>query len=381
MNPPGATRPAETAADRLRVMVVDDSAVVRGLVTRMLEADPEVAVVASIANGAAALAALPRVEPDVVVLDIEMPVMDGLTALPKLIAASPGLQVLMSSTLTEHNAEISMNALAAGATDYVTKPSAQIMSAEAFKRDLLDKVKTLGWNARRRAPGRRRPAPAAAAPVAQRAAVARPSEPLVLRPARRAQPSALQVIAIGSSTGGPQALLSVLKGIGPALTVPILITQHMPPTFTTIMAQHLAKASGAAAAEARDGEIVQPRRIYVAPGDYHMTIAEEGPAKLIRLNQAATENFCRPAVDPMLRSVAKAYGGHVLAVILTGMGQDGAKGSVAVANAGGTVIAQDEPTSVVWGMPGAAAQAGACEAVLPLTEIGSYLRRAMGGQP
>jgi two-component system chemotaxis response regulator CheB len=153
----------------------------------------------------------------------------------------------------------------------------------------------------------------------------------------------------------------------------------MPPTFTTIMAQHLAKASGATAAEARDGEVVQAKRIYVAPGDYHMTVAEDGPAKVIRLSQDAPENFCRPAVDPMLRSIAKAYGGRALAVILTGMGHDGAKGSLAVANAGGTVIAQDEPSSVVWGMPGAAVQAGACEAVLPLAEIGAYLRRAMGG--
>jgi two-component system, chemotaxis family, protein-glutamate methylesterase/glutaminase len=154
----------------------------------------------------------------------------------------------------------------------------------------------------------------------------------------------------------------------------------MPPTFTTIMAQHLAKASGAETAEARDGEAVQARRIYVAPGDYHMTVVEDGATRLIRLNQAAPENFCRPAVDPMLRSVAKAYGGHALAVILTGMGQDGAAGSRAIDAAGGSVIAQDEQTSVVWGMPGAAVQTGTCDAVLPLGEIGGYLRRAMGGQ-
>ncbi|MBX6323168.1 MAG: chemotaxis protein CheB, partial [Rhodospirillaceae bacterium] len=185
--------------------------------------------------------------------------------------------------------------------------------------------------------------------------------------------------AIGSSTGGPQALLSVLRDIGPALTVPVLITQHMPPTFTTIMARHLATAAGAEAAEARDGEPVRGGRIYVAPGGLHMTVTAEGRDRTIRLDRAPPENFCRPAVDPMLRSVARAYGRRALAVILTGMGRDGTAGARAVAEAGGTVVAQDEPSSVVWGMPGAAVEAGVCDAVLPLAEIGPYLRRAVGG--
>jgi two-component system chemotaxis response regulator CheB len=365
------------ADSKLRVMVVDDSAVVRGLLTRLLEADPQIGVVASVGNGQAALGALARVDPEVVVLDIEMPVMDGLTALPKLIAAKPGLQVLMASTLTEHNAEVSLRALAAGATDYVAKPSAQIMSAQIFKHDLLEKVKTLGLAARRRqpAPARREPAPASAAPR-----VAPVQMPVPTPRVRRAPAGIAQVIAIGSSTGGPQALLSVLNGIGPSLTLPVLITQHMPPTFTTIMAQHLTKTSGTQASEARDGEAIVPGRIYVAPGDYHMTVAVENGTKVLRLNQRAPENFCRPAVDPMFRSVAEAYGSHALAVILTGMGRDGAAGATAIAAAGGAVVAQDEATSVVWGMPGAAVQAGCVDSVLALPEIGAYLRRAMGRQ-
>jgi two-component system chemotaxis response regulator CheB len=371
----GAHHPPD---DRLRVMVVDDSAVVRGLVARLLDADPALRVVASVSNGQAALTVLPKVEPDVVILDVEMPVMDGLTALPQLIAARPGLPVLMSSTLTVKGAEISLRAMAAGAADCVAKPSAGIGAAEGFKRDLLEKVKALGSAARRRRevrvpaqPVRRevvRPAPAAA--------------PVIIRPASPAKAGAFDIVAIGSSTGGPQALFAILDGIGSRLSLPILITQHMPPTFTAILAQHLAKVSGAKAAEAQDGEPVVARRIYVAPGDQHMTVAADGPAKVIRLTQTPPENFCRPAVDPMLRSIAKVYGARTLAIILTGMGRDGAAGAAVIAGAGGTVVAQDEATSVVWGMPGATVQATRCDAVLPLAEIGEYLRRvATGAQP
>ena len=370
--------PAPSGAGPIRVLVVDDSAVIRGLITRLLESDPELAVVGSVGTGQMAISTCQRQSVDVVVLDIEMPVMDGLTALPQILAASPGVKVIMASTLTTRNAQISLKALQAGAADYVAKPTstAEIQAAQDFRRELVEKVKALGQAGRKRRVERgdvkpgdlpfRPPAgaikPATKPGIALRAAASRPPE----------------LIAIGSSTGGPQALLAVLTKFPTSIRLPILITQHMPATFTSILAEHLARASGWACAEAVDGEPVRANRIYVAPGDFHMKVAVENGARLIRLTKEPAENFCRPAVDPMFRSVAQAYGAGVLGLILTGMGSDGAKGARAVVDAGGSVIAQDEASSVVWGMPGAAAAAGVCSAVLPLPEITAYLRRVWG---
>ncbi|MCA1940301.1 MAG: chemotaxis response regulator protein-glutamate methylesterase, partial [Caenispirillum bisanense] len=195
-----------------------------------------------------------------------------------------------------------------------------------------------------------------------------------LRPAANDRPD---VIAIGSSTGGPQALFTVLGGIKKAggITQPILITQHMPATFTTILAEHIGRLAGLPAKEAENGEVIQNGRVYIAPGDWHMLVETKGTDKVLRLTQDPPENFCRPAVDPMFRSIAKAYGRRVLAVVLTGMGSDGARGGKVIADAGGTVIAQDEATSVVWGMPGATAQAGVCSAVLPLPDVAPYIHK------
>lgn len=416
-----------SADDPYRVMVVDDSAVIRGLFARILEADPEVRVVASVGDGQMALNALRRnPEIELVVLDIEMPVMDGLAALPKLIEIDRDIQIIMASTLTKQNAEVSLRALSAGAADYIPKPTSrsEIHSSEDFKRELLAKVKALG-TARRRIGGAPRatqharpaslsspsrpaaapsglsssgpsssgPSPAARAPAPARSGLAarapapkrvgepapvspaagKASAPITLRPAGTERP---EILAIGSSTGGPQALFDVLGEIRKGrFPLPILITQHMPATFTTILAEHIGRVSGWPTAEAQDGEEVVAGRIYVAPGDYHMTVRKDGTRKLIRLLQTPPENFCRPAVDPMLRSLVEVYGRRLLVLILTGMGQDGLKGSRVVVEAGGTVIAQDEATSVVWGMPGAVANAGLCSAVLPVSEIGSHIRR------
>ncbi|MBL8837988.1 MAG: chemotaxis response regulator protein-glutamate methylesterase [Alphaproteobacteria bacterium] len=348
-------------------MVVDDSAVIRGVLTRTLEGDPDITVVHSVGNGQLAIAAIQRSPVDIVVLDIEMPVMDGLTALPKILAVAPGARVLMASTLTQKNADISLRAMQSGAADYVPKPSStQISGASDFKRELLAKVKALGG--RRRAGAART---AAQSPSPGRIAT-QPAGPIALR-----QPSSTvpQVIAIGSSTGGPQALFKVIAELPTHLRQPIFITQHMPPTFTTILAEHIGKIAKRPVAEARDGEAVQAGRIYVAPGDFHMVIDGNAQQRTVRLNKDAPENFCRPSVDPMFRSIAKAYGPAVLAVVLTGMGSDGARGGQSIVAAGGTVIAQDEGTSVVWGMPGAAAAAGICSAVLPLPDIASYVSR------
>jgi two-component system, chemotaxis family, protein-glutamate methylesterase/glutaminase len=359
-----------------RLMVVDDSAVIRGLLTRALEADPEVSVLASAGNGEMALSALKRYDIEIVILDIEMPVMDGLTALPKLLAAKSGLKVIIASTLTRRGADISMKALAAGAADYLTKPGASALtSADEFKRELLAKVKALGQACRRTAglaaPQRVR------APLSSEIETAHepPRRTFTLRQAGREMP---EVLAIGSSTGGPQALFRVLGSLGGPVRQPIFITQHMPATFTTILAEHVARASGYPTAEGVDGEPVQNGRIYVAPGDFHMTVEGTGREKTVRLNKAPPENFCRPSVDPMLRSLVAAYGNRILTVILTGMGHDGLTGGEVVVSAGGTLIAQDEATSVVWGMPGAVAAAGLCSAVLPIDEIGPYVGKFAG---
>jgi two-component system chemotaxis response regulator CheB len=359
-----------------RIMVVDDSAVIRGLLIRSLESDPQIHVVASVRDGSLALNAVMQHDIEVVILDIEMPVMDGLTALPKIIAARPGIKVIMASTLTRRNADISLQALSAGAADYVTKPgSTALTSAEDFKRELLAKVKALA-RARRNSAGSAQPVaqplvqtPAARAPVA---AVAVPRR-IVLRHSN-AEP--FEALAIGSSTGGPQALFALLSAIRGRVNAPIFVTQHMPATFTTILAEHINRVSGWPAAEGVDGEVVKPGRVYVAPGSFHMVIETQATQqRVIRLTSTPPENFCRPSVDPMLRSLARIYGRRLLTVILTGMGHDGLAGGEAVTAAGGAVIAQDEATSVVWGMPGAVATAGICSAVLPLPELGPYISR------
>ncbi len=370
-----ASAPAASSG-AIRVLVVDDSAVIRGLITRLLEADPEIAVVGSVANGEMAVSTLRRTSIDVAVLDIEMPVMDGLTALPLMLQAAPDVKIIMASTLTKRNAQISIKALSAGASDYVAKPTstAEIRAAEDFRRELVGKVKALGGAGRRRRGGRGEAAAERDLPFRP---VSRP-EPRAAITLRATAQRPPEILAFGSSTGGPQALMTTLARFPGAIRLPILITQHMPATFTGILAEHLARASGWPCAEAVDGEPVEPGRIFVAPGDFHMKVAAQDGRRVIRLTKEPPENFCRPAVDPMFRSLAQTYGAGVLGIILTGMGSDGAKGARAVVEAGGSVIAQNEETSVVWGMPGAAAHAGVCSAVLPLAGIADYIKRASG---
>ena len=358
-------------------MVVDESAVVRGLLTRALEADDAISVVATVATCEAALRTLDRKDIEIIVLDFEMPELDGMTALPPLLAAKPGAQVIMTSTPTRRNAEVSLRALSMGAADCLTRPASpsEILSAAAFQRELHDKIKAVAEAGRRGrvdVPAAARPAAATRAPVPAVSGRAAANTTITLRTAPVQRP---EVIAIGSSTGGPQALLQIIGELGADVTQPILITQHMPADFTALLAEHVARASGRPCHEARDGEAILPGRIYVAPGDRHMVVETGHEANVIRLTQDAPENFCRPAVDPMLRSMAPVYGARLLVVVLTGMGVDGRNGCEAVTAAGGSVIAQDEATSVVWGMPGAVATAGLCSAVLPLAEIAPYVRK------
>lgn len=342
----------------VRVMLCDDSLTVRAAFGRILEADPGLRIVARAGDGRAALAAfaaLPAAEkPEVVLLDLEMPVMDGMTALPHLLRCEPRPSVIVASSLTQRGAAMAMAALRAGAVDYMPKPMAAAggVAGQAFGAELVEKVK--GWARMRRNMPRPSAAPAP--------------------PPRRTRQEA-QVLAIGSSTGGPQALAALLRGLGTAPPVPILAVQHMPAGFPSMLADHLTRLGVMPVREAGDGEVLHPGRLYLAPGDRHLLAVREGGVLVSRLSDAPPENFCRPAVDPMLRSLVAACGGRVLAVILTGMGSDGLAGSRAVAAAGGTVLAQDEASSVVWGMPGAVARAGLAEAVLPPEGLAERLRQ------
>ena len=355
------TQSATATTSQRRVLLCDDSAAIRGFYRRALDNDPTISVVASVGNGQAALDTLAQHEIDVVVLDIEMPVMDGLTALPRLLAAQPGLKVLVVSGLTARGADISYKALVAGAAECVLKPAtADPGAAVDFQRELVTKVRALA-DARRIKLGK--PLPYARAE----------NRPLKLMPARAAA-SPVRAIAIASSTGGPSALLQVIPTLKDGPRQPIFITQHMPPRFTTSLAEHLARVGSRPAAEAVDGETVQDGRIYVAPGDWHMIVEGANPSK-IRLLQTPPVNFCRPSADPMLHSLAEVYGKGLLCAVLTGMGSDGLVGATDVIRKGGSVIAQDQATSVVWGMPGAVANAGICSAVLPLDGVGPYLRK------
>ncbi|WP_417465137.1 protein-glutamate methylesterase/protein-glutamine glutaminase [Kordiimonas sp.] len=407
-------------------MVVDDSAIIRGFLCRYLSEDSEIDVVTTANNGAVALRQLQANDIEVVVLDIEMPEMDGLTALPQMIKMVPDLQVVMASTLTRKNAEVSLRSLQMGAVDYVPKPeTARSVNANIdFRRELVDKVKA--WASRRRKKrGEKLPAnasdlgaptagttaaglaarevtarrPAAPTPGSGFVTARRPAAPVSISSARAATAEAKpglfadkqislrtgsfrrpKVLAIGSSTGGPQALMKFFAGFKRAPDVPVLITQHMPATFTAILAEHLAQATGWKTQEASDGQMLKPGEVYVAPGGRHMEVAVVDGKACVRLTDEPPENFCRPAVDPLFRSLPAVYGENVLAVILTGMGHDGLKGARELTRTGGTLLAQDEASSVVWGMPGAVATAGLCTEVLPVDKLGeAAATRLQGG--
>lgn len=362
-----------TKAPKIRVMVVDDSAVVRGMITQALQKNPAIEVVASAMNGKAALLSLERVVADVILMDIEMPEMDGITALPLVLRASPKSKVIMVSSLTQQGAEIGLKALSLGATDCVGKPVSKgdRSEAEVFFREVTEKIIALGSKAD----------PVVSLPVSLAKANDQKTEAALAAVTSAAlfKPNAeVRCLALGSSTGGPQALMQLFRLLkNTRITVPVFITQHMPATFTKILGEHLQAASGLPCGEAKEGEEVKPGHIYIAPGDYHLLPRAEGAGVKIALTQDPPVNFCRPAVDPMFESLARIYGRHLLAVVLTGMGQDGAAGAKTVNEKGGNVIAQDEATSVVWGMPGAVTKAGQAKVVLPLDDIAVAITRAL----
>ena len=375
---------APVAGRRIRVMIVDDAIVVRGLFARWVEVESDLELVASLRSGREAVNQLERVAPDVVVLDVEMPDLDGIAALPLLLEMKRDLVVIMASTVTRRNAEISLRALSLGAADYIPKPatSREINAAAAFHRDLIEKIRHLGLRALRRQPGGAHNFATVAKSAAPREpfhhAHAAPHAEVELRPMPLMPP---RVLLIGSSTGGPQALNTVLTQIRRVVEhAPVLITQHMPPTFTAILAEHLVRATKLTVREATAGEEINAGTVYVAPGGRHMSIDRRDGTAVITLGDGPLVNFCKPSVDTLFSTAAAVWGPKVLALVLTGMGHDGLAGAKDIVAAGGHVIAQDEATSVVWGMPGQVAHAGLCSAVLPLNDIGPKLSRLFAGE-
>ena len=343
---------------KIRVLVVDDAVVMRRLISTVLEADPELEVAGIAPNGKVALARIPQVNPDVVTLDVEMPEMDGLATVVEIRKVYPRLPVIMFSTMTRRGAVETVEALARGATDYVTKPANVGSVSEGMDRlksELIPKIKAYA-----------RPAavPAAKPPavLSSNAGVAAES------PAFRCS-----AIAIGASTGGPNALHQVIPALPALLQVPVLIVQHMPPLFTELLAARLNQDSQIRVHEAYDGLKVERGHAYIAPGGKHLTVSAESGHVRARLNEDPPENSCRPAVDVLFRSMAQVYGGGTLGVVLTGMGQDGVRGAQWIREAGGKLIAQDQGSSVVWGMPGALAAAGLADKIVPLQSISEAL--------
>jgi two-component system, chemotaxis family, protein-glutamate methylesterase/glutaminase len=355
-----------------RVLLVDDSAVVRNLISQAINAESDLEVVATAGNGEIAIRKMESVDPDIVVLDINMPVMDGLEALAAMRALRPKLPIIMFSTLTERGAEATIQALSLGATDYATKPSGAVSPTKALRQvqgELIRKIRGLSRSVQRVKVA------AASAPSPDGA---QHGEPTVVVPRRRTSNSLVRAVAIATSTGGPAALDVVLPAITKPLRVPMFIVQHMPPTFTGVLAKRLNQHCATTVVEATHGEPVRPGHCYIAKGGQHMVIAGESGSYQIRCTDDPPVNNCRPAADPMIDSLAARYGSGLLVVVLTGMGSDGLAGCRTAAAAGARIVAQDEASSMVWGMPGAVAKAGLADVLLPLSDVAAHIKAAVG---
>lgn len=366
------TLPQTRTALPVRVMIVDDAVVVRGLVSRWIGLEPDMQVVRVCKNGREALEQFEAANPDVIVLDIEMPELDGLATLKELLIRRSRVPVIMASTQTKRGAEITLKALSLGASDCVSKPdiSNAAGAADEFRRTLIDKIRQLGRRAASVSLPRKEVRGALSAPKST-------AGDIKLRTFSKVMPRA---ILIGASTGGPQALQILLKDLSPVIDrIPVLIVQHMPPIFTATLAEHIGRFAGRPAREAINGEPLKAGLIYVAPGGKHLALIKRDHGVEIMIDDSAPIHFCKPAVDALFLSASYALDGRALGIVLTGMGSDGKKGALAIADHGGSVIAQDEATSVIWGMPGSAANAGACAAVLPIHEIGPRAVRIVSG--
>jgi two-component system chemotaxis response regulator CheB len=341
--------------EKIRVLIVDDSSVVRKVLAEILSADPALEVVGTAANGKLALDAVTRLEPDVVTLDVEMPEMDGIETVKRLRKTHNRLPIIMFSAFTDRGSSATVRALANGASDYVLKPANSGHSRDVIRDQLVSKIKLL-VNRGRDGDVRARPGVRAE---------------LTEIPIHR-----IDAVAIGTSTGGPSALAQVIPRLPKSFAAPILIVQHMPKMFTRLLAERLHERSPLEVVEAQDCEEVVAGKVYIAPGDYHLEVRRVGGKVVTHLQQGPSEHSCRPAMDVLLRSVVDVYGSRALGVILTGMGQDGFKGCELLRKAGGIVLAQDQESSVVWGMPGYVAQAGLAEAVVPINGVaGEILKR------
>jgi two-component system chemotaxis response regulator CheB len=354
---------------KIRTLIVDDAAAFRRALAEELSNDPALEVVGAAANGRIALAKMPQVSPDIVILDVEMPEMDGLATLKELRKTYPRLPIIMFSALTERGAEATLDALALGATDYFTKPTHEgglDASLKVIREELIPEIKALCH----RHVNERIDSKGILNSIL-------PS-PIVSRPpalASHTPPGQVQILAIGTSTGGPNALAEIFRRLPADLPVPIVIVQHMPPMFTRLLAERMSTEFSIRVQEGSSGTVLQSGHAWIAPGDHHMIVVRDGPKIRLMLHQDPPENSCRPAADVLLRSVAKTCGANSLAVILTGMGQDGMRGCEAIREAGGQILAQDEATSVVWGMPGYVARAGLADRVLPLSLIADEIVR------
>ncbi|MDX2052229.1 MAG: chemotaxis response regulator protein-glutamate methylesterase [Polyangiaceae bacterium] len=349
---------------KIRVLIVDDAVVIRKILSDVLSAEPDMDVVGTAANGALGLKKIEQLSPDVVLLDVEMPEMNGIETIRAIRPLYPRLPVIMFSTLTNAGAATTIEALLLGATDYATKPANVGSTTNVVKEvqtTLLPKI--------RNACGQLLPAQATAV---RQSAPPRLAKPI---PASNKRP---EILVIGTSTGGPNALAEVLKDIPASFPVPVLIVQHMPPLFTHFLAERLNKNCPLRIREAVDDTPLLPGECWIARGDYHMDLKRTASDVRLALNQAPPENSCRPAVDVTFRAVARLYGGASLAVVLTGMGQDGLRGGRAIRSAGGRVLAQDQASSVVWGMPGAVIEAGIAEAGLPLSQVAAAILERFG---
>ncbi len=356
---------------KIRILVVDDSVVVRRMVSDALSADPQLQIVGTAANGKIALAKIPQVNPDIVILDIEMPELDGLGTLECVRKTYKKLPVIMYSTLTQRGAEATLEALSKGATDYVTKPSnvgSAALGLECIRTQLIPKIKAICGCS-----GVANPSPALVVPVAPK-----PFLHSVSIPRREER---IDIVAIGVSTGGPNALAELIPEFPCDFPVPVVVVQHMPPIFTRLLSERLAAKSQIDVQEGHNGAVLKPGCVWLAPGGYHMVVANDRNQITLHTHEGPPENSCRPAVDVLFRSVAEMYKLHTLGVVMTGMGQDGLRGCERIRELDGQVLAQDQESSVVWGMPGFVANAGLADNILPLTQIApEILRRVRTGR-
>lgn len=356
---------------KIRVLVVDDAVVMRKMITEVLARDPQLEVVGTAANGKIALQKIPQINPDLITMDVEMPEMDGIATLIELRKTYPKLPVIMFSTLTAKGASTTLDALGHGATDYVTKPANVGGVTEGIHRletELIPKIKTHCRHLR------------TDAPPGEHTQFFSKIRPTALPARTRKVP--IDILAIGTSTGGPNALATVFKTFPKDFPLPIVIVQHMPPMFTGLLAERLHALGGVGFQEGKQGQRLQPGQAYIAPGGKHMEVRREGLNVVLQLHEGPPENSCRPAVDVLFRSVASVYGGASLGVVLTGMGQDGMRGCEHLRERQAQVIAQDEASSVVWGMPGCVAQAGLADVILPLDRVTQeILKRVKDGRP